>query len=85
MIVGSEKDPQEPKILLTQFYQAKFSKYTMFKSQITAKSHEGIVIGLNKWKEHAEKNGHLKAKHSSDQENSDTNTCTEKVKPEKNE
>ena len=31
----------------------------MFKSQITAKSEEGIKLGLNKWHEYAQEHNHL--------------------------
>ena len=61
-MVGSSEDATYPMVKLTQLYQVKFSKYTMFKSQITARSEEGIIIGLQKWYEHAQKNGHLNKK-----------------------
>ena len=34
----------------------------MFKSQITARSEEGIALGLDKWLEFAKENGHFERK-----------------------
>lgn len=42
VIVGSQKNPDHPMIILTQFYQVKFFKYTIMKKTINTKSEEGI-------------------------------------------
>ena len=62
LVLGSEKDPKHEKSRLSHFYKVEFHKYTMFKSQITAKAEEGIAKGLKIWNEYAIENGHFNRK-----------------------